>query len=426
MRYYLLIMPILALLNISEAQNYPTFPVGQIWNFPEARSLGLAGAGSVSHAAPGALILNPASLSQIDQQVSADIALNLRKLEERRSYPLYDRFDSFLTDATYAINNNWYPRLQGGLAWRLPGNLLPNLTLAAGAYTHIDFRYSYLEEVRENVFGDELIAYNRIEGEGVLQRYSLGIASDVPGFPALSLGLQAGFLQGNVDYRKEVNYVDSGDRLEIEDQSRELDNTPLLLSFGSVYQASERIRAGLDIALPYKISYVSNTNDELLTETIEYPLKLNAGLEYRARQELQARLNIDIGFEFWSNSEYTSQIGGNVPQSQEFSNVFSIKAGIEHIFYNQIPFRVGAQYRTSYLASGTTQTLLAAGTGFFNESWQIDLAGGFGRVTYRWEDLFDDTLFVNNPNFRNRVDLDTVDESTFLAIISFRYAINFK
>ena len=158
---------------------------------------------------------------------------------------------------------------------------------------------------------------------------------------------------------------------------------------------------------------------------IEYPLKANIGLEYRARQELQARLNIDFGYEFWSNSKYTTDIGGNVPTTQEFSDVINIRVGIEHIFYNQIPFRVGAQYRTAYLVSGTTQTLLAAGTGYNNESWRVDLSGGFGRVTYRWEDLFDDALFVTNPNFQSRSELDTVDESTFLVLISLKYGINF-
>jgi hypothetical protein len=424
MRYLLFIFPLLLLFSEITAQNYPTFPVGQIWDFPDARALALGGAGSVSLATPGALILNPASLVQIDHQLTADVSVNLRKFEERRSYPLYDRFDSFLTNATYAINNNWYPRIQGGIAVQLPGKILPGLILAAGIYPHIDYQYTYLEEVRENVFGDQLIAYNRIKGNGILQRYSLGAASEVPGVSGLTLGIQAGFLQGDVDHSKEINYVDPQDRLEIESQTRKSDNTPIIFSIGSIYKATERISTGIDLSLPYSVSFKSQVIGEQLNETIEYPLKANVGLEYRARQELQARLNVDIGYEFWSNSKYNTEIGGNVPVSQEFSDVLNIKVGIEHIFYNQIPFRVGAQYRTAYLASGTTQTLLAAGTGFYNGSWRIDLAGGFGRVTYRWEDLFDDALFVSNPNFQSRSELDTVDESTFLVQFSLKIFID--
>ena len=151
MKYLVSVFAVLMLFGESNSQNYPTFPVGQIWEFPDARSMALGGAGSVSYNAPGALILNPASLVQIDQQLALDISVNMRKLEERRSYPLYDRFDGFLTNATYAINNNWYPQLQGGISLKLPVKILPGLILAGGIYPHIDYQYSYLEEVRENV-----------------------------------------------------------------------------------------------------------------------------------------------------------------------------------------------------------------------------------------------------------------------------------
>jgi hypothetical protein len=208
-------------------------------------------------------------------------------------------------------------------------------------------------------------------------------------------------------------------------QSRTLENTPMMISIGSVYQANERIRAGVDVSFPYTVSYIARESGGELSETIKYPLKANVGLEYRARQELQARLNIDLGYEFWSNASYETEIGGNVPVSQEFSDVLKIKVGIEHIFYNRIPLRVGAQYRTAYLSTGNTQTLLAAGTGFFNEVWRVDVSGGFGRITYRWEDLFDDARYVNDPNFQSRTDRDSVDESTFLLLISLKFGMNF-
>jgi hypothetical protein len=53
------------------------------------------------------------------------------------------------------------------------------------------------------------------------------------------------------------------------------------------------------------------------------------------------------------------------------------------------------------------------------------VAGAFGRINYRWEDLFDDALFVDDPNFQSRIDLDTVDETTFLIMVSVKYALNF-
>jgi len=407
------------------SQNYPYFPIGQTWIFPDARSLAMAGAGTISLATPGAMIHNPASLTLIDRDLTIDLTLNARKLEERRSYPLYDRFQSFLLNSTYVINNNWYPDFQGGVAYWLPFGSTPWLIIAGGSYPEIDYQYSYREEVRENIFGDQLIAYNRIKTTGMLRRYGFALAATLPPLPRLSLGVQAGFLQGEANYQSEVNYIQGAERVVFADQSRELSNTPLILSFGSLYRFNERVSAGVDFALPYSVNFRTLPEGIELSETIEYPFKLNAGFEFRARQQLQARLNVDVGYEFWSDKKYSSQIGGNIPSSQTFDDVFYFKTGIEHIFFNQIPFRVGAQYKTSYLARGTTQTLLSAGTGFFRKSWQVDVAGAFGRISYRWEDLFDDALFVDDPNFQSRIDLDTVDETTFLIMVSVKYALNF-
>jgi hypothetical protein len=426
MKKYVFLFTLLTMVVPLFAQNYPNFPIGQTWQFPDARSLALGGAGTVSLAAPGAMIYNPASLTQIDKTMSLDISLSSRKLEERRSYPLYDRFDSILLNSTYVINNNWYPEFQGGLTFNIPAGKMSPLVVAVGTYLEIDHEYTYLEEVRENIFGDRLIAYNRIRAEGTLRRYAAAISSAFPPLPGLSLGIQAGLLQGNINYQEEVNYVQENQRVEFTKQSRELDNTPVVFSFGTVYRASERISAGFDIVLPYSVEFKSVTNGDELRETIEYPLKINGGFEFRARQKLQARLNIDIGYEFWSSVSYKSQIGGNIPTSQKFDDVFYFKTGIEHIFFNKIPFRVGAQYRTSYLARGTTQTLLGAGTGFFKKAWQVDISGAFSRVNYRWEDLFDDALFVDDPNFQSRIDMDSVNEITLFILLSVKYAIDFR
>jgi len=417
---------LLAMIATMLPQTYRYFPIGQTWQFPDARSLALGGAGSVSLAAPGAMLYNPGSLTQIDKTVSLDISLNSRKLEERRSYPLYDRFESFLINSTYVINNNWYPEFQGGLVFNIPAAGIPSLVIATGTYLETDHQYTYLEEVRENVFGDRLIAYNQIRAAGILRRYSAAVAGAVPALSGLSLGIQAGLLQGNVEYREEVNYVQENQRLLFLDQSRELENTPLVLSFGAVYRASERISTGIDIVLPYSVKFKSVSDGNHYQETIEYPLKLNGGFEFRARQKLQARLNVDLGYEFWSGKKYSSQIGGNISATQKFDDVFYFKAGIEHIFFNKVPFRVGTQYRTSYLARGSTQTLIGAGTGFFQKNWQVDVAGAFSRTSYRWEDLFDDALYVNDPNFQSRIDLDTVDESTFFMVLSVKYTVDFR
>jgi len=408
------------------AQNYPSYPVGQNWNFPDARALSLAGAGSVSLTAPGALLYNPAALAQINRSLSVDLTLASRKMEERRSYPLYDRFDSYLVNSTYALNNNWYTQPQGALAVKLPFLKKSSLTIAAGIYNEMDYRYSYLEEVRQNVFGDPIIGYNRINIDGMLQRYTVGFAMHVPSLPGLSLGIQAGILDGTNRYQMEINYLDARGRVVLGKENRKLSNTPLTASAGAIYRLSERVSLGGDVFLPYTLKYkVTDAEEDLFQESIGYPLRLNAGFEYRARQELQARLNLDLGYEFWSKREYTRELTSGIITLPDFSDVLYVKAGIEHIFFNKIPFGLGAQYRNSNNSRGNTQTLLSVGTGFFDRQWRIDVAGALSRLNYRWADLFDDKWFVNDPNFVSRTALDTVDETYFFVQLSFKYLIDF-
>ncbi|MBN2365552.1 MAG: hypothetical protein EH225_06125 [Calditrichaeota bacterium] len=436
-----------AAVSISWSQTYPVIPIGQYWHFPDARSMSLAGAGSVSLKSPGAMLYNPAALTQIEHSVTLELSFKGRNLQERRSYPLYDRFDGFLVDATYAVNDNWYSQIQGGVALGIPFYSLPRLSVAVGSYPEIDFRYNYNEEVRENVFGDELIAYNRIEANGLLRRYSAALAAVLPFLPDLSVGMQVGIINGDaVNYEKLADFVQRSQKVIFAQDDRKLDNSPVVLSAGAIYRASERFSLGFHLSLPYKIeSSTTNAAGTTFREEAEYPLRINAGMEYRARQELQARLNVDIGYEFWSQTEFYTEMPGVVQtipfagdskRFSDFTDVFYIKTGIEHIFYNRIPFGVGAQYQVPTgvgaqyhlnptLSRGTTHTLLSTGTGFFNTSWRVDISAAYSKLSYRWEDLFDDALYVNNPNFQSRRDRDSVDETTLFFQISMMYFLDF-
>ncbi|HFE65464.1 MAG TPA: hypothetical protein ENK14_13780 [Caldithrix sp.] len=428
---------VLLLVGLSSltAQNYISFPVGQFRQFPDARSLSLGGAGSVSLASPGAMLYNPAALTQIGSTVSAQFSLSSRKLEERRSFPLYDRFDSNVGDGIYAINNNWFLQPEGAVALRIPLSGLEGLTVAVGSFIEIDQDYRYDEEVRKNIFGDPLVAYNEVKYDGTLRRYAGAIAFQMPGVPKLALGFQAGLLDGSLKYLKQVNYIDTSRQDIVYSANRTLNNTPLHFSLGATYRANERITGGFHVFLPYTVEYsATDAAGNELMESIGYPLRLNAGFEYRARQELQARLNMDIGYEFWSSVDYTGvydrtavnnltdQFGVLVPYTQDLSDVFSFKAGIEHIFFNRIPFRVGMQYRNSYQQRGNTSTLLSAGTGFFGQNWRVDAAAAFSKFSYSWPDLFDDTLFGGN---RSNSPIDDVDEYYFFGKISLVYNLDF-
>ncbi len=400
------------------SQNYRAFPIGEFWQFGDARTLGLAGAGSVSLKGATALLHNPAALSRQRTRLSGNFSLRLQKLEERRSFPIYNRIDDITQNGTYAINNNYFPDVQGGLSYHFGQSPIPFLrTVAVGVYQEINQDYRYDEEVRKNIFGDSLLAYNTLKYEGTLLRYSLGTGWGVS--PRLHFGLQVGFLKGDIHKRRSISFVRQPYRSILQRESHQLNNTPIVVSVGGIYDATPRLTIGTYFKFPYTLKYqlTLRNNDSPSTpfqETIEYPPMWNVGFEYRASQALQARLNMDFRYEWWSNARY--QIENNPQNSSfKFEDAISLRAGIEHIFFNQIPFRVGVQYRTSYRDRKTTQTLLTAGTGFFDQWWQIDVAGGFSSLSYKFPDLFDDSLYGGN---RSNSPIDDVKENYFFGLVT--------
>lgn len=407
-------------------QTYNTFPIGQDWRFPDARTLGLAGAGSISNPTGGSLSLNPAALSLNDRKLALQLSGAVFKLEERRSYPIYNRIDDVIQQGIYVINNNWHPYLQGDLLYRLNFSAFPYLkTIAMGVHNELNENYIYDEEVRENIFGDSLLAFNEIEYSGRLNRYSLGAGFTVPtggqvGGMGFHFGFQVGILQGDLQKDSSITYYQSGFGEDVNfKRMRELDNTPVIASFGAIYDINERISLGSHVQLPHSIDYKLTDNDTLQsgTESIEYPMQLTAAFEYRAQQVLQARLNIDFTYEWWSQTKYQLEYSGNSIERKNFDDAIALKVGIEHIFHNKIPFQVGMQYRTLYRDRSQSRTLITAGTGFMGSNWQVDAAGGFSNLNYSYHDLFDDTMYGGD---RSNSPTDDVKEAFFFGQVTLR------
>lgn len=400
------------------SQTYTSFPVGEYWRFPDARTLGLAGAGSISNTTGGSLSLNPAALSKNQLKLALQLTGAVRKLEERRSYPIYNRIDDVIEQGIYVINNNWNPFLQGDLLMGIDIGAFPYLkTIAIGLHNELDQDYKYEEEVRQNIFGDSLLAYNKIEYTGKLNHYSFGAGFDVS--KELHLGFQTGVLQGDLKKDSSITFVRAGYTDVKFSRQRDLDNTPIVASFGAIYDINERVSVGSHVQLPYKINYKfsDNLSEQTGSESIEYPMQLTAAFEYRAQQILQARLNIDFTYEWWSQTKYQFDYMTTMIERENFDDAIAIKVGIEHIFHDKIPFQVGMQYRTSYLNRSQSRTLLSAGTGFMGNNWQVDASGGFSKLSYNYPDLFSDTIYGGN---RSNSPIDDVEENFFFGLVTLR------
>jgi hypothetical protein len=377
--------------SAGNAQNLISFPVGEYWQFPDARTLGLAGGGSVSNSSFGALLLNPAAMALHDPGLELTASTRARNLEERRSFPLFDRFEDINQLNTYVINDNLFWAFQGGALYSFANPPIPYLkSVAVGVFNEVDQEYRYVEEVRENVFPDDPLAFNTIQFRGKLTRISAGAAFQIK---KLNLGFQAGLLTGDLEQAVSVTFVDDqGDNFSQTTQ-RSKNNTPLVGSIGAVYQATPYMNIGGHFRLPYTIEYavtsVSAENESSSSESIKYPGQLTVGLEYRGQQALKARLNADFTYEWWSNTEaslFASSFISGAPTTTSLEDAIQIKAGIEH---------------------SNTRLMFSAGTGFRGKGWEVGAAGGVSKTNYLFPDLFDDQLYGGD---RSNSEIDDVEE----------------
>ena len=393
------------------AQNVPSYPIGESWQFGDARQLGLAGAGSVSNGSVAALVGNPAAMGRAAMGLHVQVDAGMRSLEERRAFPMFDRFDDFSTEGIYAQNNNWFSGLQGGIQYNFSNRFLKSL--AVGIHNELDQDYQYQEEVRENVFGDALLAYNTIEVNGGLTRYSLGSAVRV--FDKLDAGVSLGMLKGDLSQRQAVIFVnDPEDDLEAV-ESFEVDGAPVVVGLGLTYQATAHVALGSHLRLPYSVDYQNLSQDADARDlTVEYPMQLTAGLEYRGRQPLRARLNIDFSYEWWSQTD----LGGIVLQDQvgsKLDDAAIVKIGVEHLIADEVPLLVGVQYRSTFQNRQDNRLLVSAGTGFKGDGWVVNVSGAFSKYTYSAFDLFDDALYGGD---RSGSPVDEVDERYFFGMLT--------
>ncbi len=406
---------VLLISSLSTAQTYLDFPIGTAWRFTDARTLGLGGAGVASLTGSASLLLNPATLSLQQSGLLIQVHPALRKLQETRAYPLYNRIDDIIYKSIYAANNHYFNTWQGGISWKPRQAVFRWVSaISAGVFTERDLNYRYVEEVRENVFGDTLLARNQLTHTGTITRYTAGLA--LRPVKWVTLGLQLGFLRGNLSHDSTISFYKRGYTDVHQRQDWNLQNVPVVFSLGTLIRVNPHFVAGAVVQFPYTMQYQLYPANEPLH--LDFPAEITVGFEYRARQELQTRLNIDFNYAFWSATTSTRNGQPYLPLLQDS---WAVKAGLEHIFFNKVPFRTGIQYRTSPWNRRTVRTAITAGTGFMGNGWQVDVAGGFSSLKYTYPDLFDDTLYGGN---RVASTLDDVEEVQFFGVVTVTINVN--
>ena len=425
MKYFVLIILLLITMNSFAQQlemNISRMNYGAENQYLSARSLGLAGAGVAGDDAYASVLLNPALAVYSQSWLNLNAGLSIYKLEEDRSFPYYDNFGGFVDYGSYVFNKYWYSQFYGVITSRLPFDNLMDLSIATGFIPFLSFDYDYLEEVRSDYYGDALLAYNKLKSEGVLNAIPFNIAfKPYDGLlldrqVSVAIGAGVNVLTGSIEQLDKVETKTaslSGLDYEINYQ-RDLDNLPVIPTAGIQLKIGDRFSFGTTLRLPYDVDFkTTNDNDTLIVnQTLSYPMRLSLGTEYRFQNILEARIFTDFIYTFWEDFEDSED------EDLSFDNTYNIRAGIEHIFFNKVPFRVGFDYGTLRESKDYSQALLSAGTGLILNNVNVDMAVGISSLVYKQADMYDNA----NYGMDSAVDTDQVKWNHLYMRIDVNYA----
>lgn len=409
------------------ALNISKMTYGNRIQYFNARSMGMGGTGMADGTSANDFLYNPALGVLSTNMLQFTVKSCFNKYQEDRSFPYYDNFGGFVDYGSYVFNDNWYYNYSAAINYKIPTDLiqdLPELSIGLSMNPYLDFNYDYLEEVRTTGFTDEILAYNKIKSDGTLNEITANVSGKV--INDLAVGLSLGMITGEIDQSTGIEPVltDLENISYNEINQLHLSGTPVNIKVGAFYQANEFLALGGKISLPYTIeienNYNYNSTDTTITadkfsREIDYPLSLGCGINYKFTNVLLARLNVDFEYTFWSETK------DNLQPNLNWDDTYRIMVGVEHIFFDQVPFRVGFSYEPLREAKEFTKTVLTAGTGMVLENFTVELAGGVSSFNFNQNDMFDNGIYGLVSRGENAIDRVETDE--FFGVIEINYFI---
>jgi hypothetical protein len=381
-----------------------------------ARSTAMGSTGASLHHGTDALILNPAALLPAAGQARLDLSLGLEHLSEDRSVPLYDSFQSYVTDVIVGLNRNVYGAASGGGLWRLPVDM--PMTVAGGVFDRWDLDYEYFEEFRDPAETgsnlDQVLEYREIAQEGHVRSASVGYG--VRPWGNLQLGVSGHRYFGDATREASVVDAQTGDRVAV---SATQDLAGWGYTVGAWGRVHERIDVGVSFEGPFQLDGGFNQGlDSLGTVTqaafdraVDYPGTLRFGLTYHPRNVLRTTFAVEMERRFWESEDQPAV--GVFDDSIATRDTWDFRLGLEHVFYNQLPVRFGFRYLENYADPESERSIYSVGVGYRLAGFDVEATGLYHRQTSRQPFLFDPSYLSSQaPGSDQKVD-DTVVQVLF-------------
>lgn len=408
------------LVGISWSQGLKELPFGYDAAPQDGILTGTNGIGVAHSHSPFGILINPAQMN--GQKMVLAIGYSGFRLEERRSFPVYDRFDGIITKGTYVINDN----IHSSPSVVFSARIRQNFQVSAFYVPYKSFEYQYHEQVRQNIFGDFVMGYNSIEGDGTINLAGIQLAGKV--MERFTVGLLVGYLsRPEILLDVKSVYVDSLTPFYQDKATRTIKSASPYLALGITGKINERWEAGTALQMPNKIKSdynrtylgpeVSIPENVLMSEEYSYPLEWKAGLLYRARTPFRTVFKMDYSYRFWSGNDIVrkSMMG---EQRLSLEDTYSVGAALEFTYLKNNRFYISYLYHSSPWNKQITSSRIGLGFAFLIPGGEVNAGFSFRRRNYSEEDLFPDSWYGGN---RGNSLVDDVEENFIFGGISIKY-----
>src|SRR6185295_3072142 len=110
---------------------------------------------------------------------------------------------------------------------------------------------------------------------------------------------------------------------------------------------------------------------------------LALGVAYRPRNSLRTTFSLDVARTYWEDLEDPILKANPLIALPDLRNTYEYRFGLEHIFYNDLPARIGFYYREAYAADEVDDAGIAFGSGYRFEKFDVGIAADVSKRNSR-------------------------------------------
>ena len=370
------------------AGQVPDVRYGQAESFLHPEIDGMGGTGTAVFHGGFATVTNPALLSAAaGWRVDGGAALS--QDHEDRFQPLYDSFNSYVTDTAIASNRHHFFDSGFAVARSLGGPF----AMGASLTTAYAYDYEFGEELRDpDSFADprDRILEERVwKLDGSLRDAAAGLSWQVG--PHVALGAAFHYVFGTIDDDRDRRFFLSPEDSYSDHASWDADG--IRATYGVLIDAGTRLDLRFAVTTPMDVSgdvtTISATASpdtvvgSVVGRKVRYPKQFRAGLAYYPRSRPRTVFAADVVWTEWSELADDA-----APDQRPLEDTMDVRLGVRHTFYNGVPVTFGFRRVDSYADNAAGTSMFTGGVGIPYQQGMFSVDVELSKVTSVQEHVF--------------------------------------